>query len=133
MTRRIGKDRAIIGRALIIASLAAAVAGPAVSAGSFDGTYRGNQHETLANNSKDCANLTRDNVVLTVTDNKFVRQWGVATLPVEIAPDGTFSAEVLVSTKPRLRQAQIKGKITGGNLEADVGTDLCAAHMSLKK
>ena len=71
-------------------------------------------------------------MAVTVTDNKFVRHWGIATLPVEIAPDGTFSSSVVVSNRP-LRQAQIKGKITGGNLEADVGTDLCAAHMSLKK
>ncbi len=74
-----------------------------------------------------------DNLVLIVTDNKFVRHWGVATIPVEVAPDGTFSAGVVVSTKPHLRQAQIKGKISGGNLEADIGTDLCAGHMSLKK
>ena len=133
MTRLIGKGRATIGRGLIIAGLGLGVAGPAVSAGSFDGTYRGNQRATLTNNSSECANLNHDNLVLIVTDNKFVRHWGVATIPVEVAPDGTFSAGVVVSTKPHLRQAQIKGKISGGNLEADIGTDLCAGHMSLKK
>jgi hypothetical protein len=133
MTPRHGNERATIGRALIIAGLGLAVAGPAVSAGSFDGTYRGTEVVTLNNNSSECTNIKQDNLVLKVIDNKFVRHWGVATMPVEIAPDGTFSAGVIVSTKPRLRQAQIKGKISGGNLEADVGTDLCAAHMSLKK
>ena len=132
MTRRIGKDRATLGRALIIAGLGLTVAGPAVSAGSFDGTYRGAESVTLNNNSSDCLTIKQDHMVLTVTDNKFVRHWGVATLPVEIAPDGTFSSSVIVSNRP-LRQAQIKGKITGGNLEADIGTDLCAGHMSLKK
>ena len=133
MTRRIGKDRAIMGRTLIIAGLGLAVAGPAVSAGSFDGTYRGAETLTLSNNSSDCLSIKQDHMVVTVTDNKFVRHWGVATLPVEIAPDGTFASSVVVSTKPQLRQAQIKGKISGGNLEADIGTDLCSGHMSLKK
>jgi hypothetical protein len=132
MTRRIGTDRATFGRALIIAGLGFALAGPAVSAGSFDGTYRGAQSVTLNNNSSDCVNIKQDNIVLTVTDNKFVRHWGVATIPVEVAPDGTFSAGVVVSNRP-LRQAQIKGKISGSNLEADIGTGLCAAHLSLKK
>ncbi len=132
MTRLIGKDRATIGRALIIAGLGFAVAGPALSAGSFDGTYRGTESVTLTNNSSDCLSIKQDHMAVTVTDNKFVRHWGIATLPVEIAPDGTFSSSVVVSNRP-LRQAQIKGKITGGNLEADVGTDLCAGHMSLKK
>jgi hypothetical protein len=132
MTLRLSKDRAAIGRALIIAGLGLAVAGPAVSAGSFDGTYRGAQSVTLNNNSSDCANIKQDNMALTVTDNKFVRHWGVATLPVDVAPDGSFSSSVVVSNRP-LRQAQIKGKIAGGNLEADIGTDLCAAHLSLKK
>lgn len=132
MTRLIGKDRATIGRALIIAGLGFAVAGPALSAGNFDGTYRGTESVTLTNNSSDCLSIKQDHMAVTVTDNKFVRHWGIATLPVEIAPDGTFSSSVVVSNRP-LRQAQIKGKITGGNLEADVGTDLCAGHMSLKK
>ncbi len=87
---------------------------------------------TQTNNSSECLSIKQDHMALTVTDNKFVRHWGVATLPVEIAPDGTFSSSVVVSNRP-LRQAQIKGKITGGDLEADVGTELCAGHMSLKK
>jgi hypothetical protein len=132
MTGRIGKDRASIGRLLIIAGLGLAFAGPAVSAGSFDGTYRGAETVTQTNNSSECLSIKQDHMALTVTDNKFVRHWGVATLPVEIAPDGTFSSSVVVSNRP-LRQAQIKGKITGGDLEADVGTELCAGHMSLKK
>jgi hypothetical protein len=132
MTGRIGKDRASIGRVLIIAGLGLAFAGPAVSAGSFDGTYRGAETVTQTNNSSECLSIKQDHMALTVTDNKFVRHWGVATLPVEIAPDGTFSSSVVVSNRP-LRQAQIKGKITGGDLEADVGTELCAGHMSLKK
>jgi hypothetical protein len=132
MTRHQSKDRTPLCRALIVAGLGLAVAGPAVSAGSFDGTYRGSQRVTLNNNSSDCANIKQDNMVLTVTDNKFIRHWGVATLPVDVAPDGTFSSSVVVSNRP-LRQAQIKGKIAGGDLEADIGTDLCAAHLSLKK
>jgi hypothetical protein len=132
MTRPCSRRGVFPGRALIVAGLAVAVAGPAVSAGSFDGTYRGGQRVTLNNNSSDCANIREENLVLTVTDNKFVRHWGVATIPVEIAPDGTFSAMVVVSNRP-LRQASMKGKISGGNLEADIGTDKCAAHLSLKK
>ena len=133
MTRRISNDRVTMARAMIIAGLGLASAGPAIAAGSFDGTYRGAETVTMTNNSSDCLSIKQDHMALTVADNKFVRHWGVAALPVEIAPDGTFSSSVVVSTKPQLRQAQIKGKITGGNLEADIGTDLCSGHMSLKK
>jgi hypothetical protein len=133
MTRGHNTHRAGIGRAAIIACLLGiAAVGPAASAGSFDGTYRGTETVTLTNNSSECLAIKQDYMAVTVTDNKFVRRWGVATLPVEIGPDGTFSASIVMSNRP-LRQLQIKGKIIGGNMEADIGTDLCAGHMSLKK
>jgi hypothetical protein len=119
-------------RTCLFAILAIAVANTTLAASSFDGTYRGTQRATLNNNSSDCANLNQEHMVVVVSDNKFVKHWGVATLPVDIAADGSFSASVVVSNRP-LRQAKITGKITGSKLEADVGTDLCAGHLSLTR
>lgn len=45
---------------------------------------------------------------------------------------GACFTEVTGSQR-KLRGAQMTGKITGNDLEADIGTDLCAGHLSLKK
>ncbi len=104
-----------------------------MAAGAFDATYTGPQHETKSNNSGSCRMLERPSVAVVVKDNVLKYRWGV---PIEatVQPDGSFSdvrpgmafrgAPSVVSTK---------GKIVGGNLEADIGTDRCAAHLSLKK
>ena len=58
----------------------------------------------------------------TVTDTQIRQANGVLRPPpVEIVPEGTSSSSGVVSNRP-LRHAQIKGKIAGGNPEADVGT-----------
>ena len=105
----------------------------ASAAGSFDGTYRGTQKTIRTNNSSDCTRIDQENVALTVQDNHFVRHWGVITFDVTIAADGTFSSNEVTGAQRKLRAAQMTGKITGNNLEADIGTDLCAGHLSLKK
>ena len=102
----------------------------ASAAGSFDGVYRGTQQATGTNNSANCAKIDHD-TALRIENNHFTRTWSVP-LSVDVAADGSFSASAIASQRP-LRTAQITGKITGGNLEADIGTDLCRAHLSLKK
>jgi autotransporter translocation and assembly factor TamB len=109
------------------------LAGTVSAAGSFDGTYKGSQTSTGTNNSQECASLSRDNVALTVQNNHFNRQWGEGVLSVDVAPDGSFATSVNATSGRRLRTIGIKGRIAGGNLEADIGSDLCSAHLSLKK
>ncbi|MBS0560588.1 MAG: hypothetical protein JSR21_11090 [Proteobacteria bacterium] len=120
---------------------AAAVAGTAVwaalpltalGAGAFDGTYRGSQRTIQTNNSADCSRMDRDNTTISITDNHFTRRWGEAELSVDVGADGSFEQKALMRGK-QLRTAVIKGKVTGGMLEADIGTPLCSVHLSLKK
>lgn len=105
---------------------------PAGAAGQFDGTYKGKQTTVLTNNTAECAHLDHDTTV-SVQDNHFNRTWGQGQMSVDVAPDGTFAQKVVTSDSRRLRNIAIKGKITGNSLEADIGTDLCAAHLSLTK
>jgi hypothetical protein len=118
---------------LPIALAGLVLVGPASGAGSFDGSYRGNQTTLRSNNTQDCSTLDHPNIVIVVQDNHFTRRWGVGDLSVDIGPDGSFSKSVVTSDSRRLRNIAITGKITAGNFEADIGTDLCAAHLSLKK
>ena len=104
---------------------------PVGAAGSFDGVYRGSQHATKNNNGGECQNLDLANTSVTISDNHFSRKWS-AVLEVTVSPDGTFHQSVVAGMRP-LRTATITGKIVNGDLEADIGTDLCAAHLSLKK
>jgi hypothetical protein len=101
------------------------------AAGSFDGVYKGTQRATQTNNSADCLQLNHDNVVLRIQDNHFTRTWR-AELQVDVAPDGSFAASTVIGQRP-FRTANIKGKISGADLEADIGTNLCSAHLSLKR
>jgi len=120
--------------ALVLAGTCfATAAASAVAAGSFDGTYRGTQKTIRTNNSSDCTRIDQDHMSLTVQDNHFIRHWGVVTFDVTIAADGTFTSNEVTGAQRKLRAAQMTGKITGNNLEADIGTDLCAGHLSLKK
>ena len=110
-----------------------ALAGPAWSASPFDGTYVGTQRETLSNNSSQCANNNKD-TKLTVRNGTIGYRWGV---PIEttVGSDGSFNVDQQGMQYGRggTNQLSFKGKITGGQLEADVGSSHCAAHLSLKK
>lgn len=103
------------------------------AAGPFDGTYRGNQRAIRGNESPDCAGTSRDNVVVVIRDGHFTRSWGNGKMEVTVAPDGSFHGEGAVQNSRRAHFASINGKITGGDLEADIGTNYCAGHLSLKK
>jgi hypothetical protein len=120
------------GLALALTCVGLALAVPAGAAGSFDGTYKGTQATTSTANNASCASLDRG-TSLVVTDNHFTRHWGQADLQVPVAADGSFDTKVTTSDSRKLRTIGIKGKITGGALEADIGSDVCSAHLSLKK
>ena len=103
-----------------------------MAAGAFDGTYAGQKRETQNNQSGYCHD-TNGVTMLAVKDNVISYRWGV---PLEgpVAGDGSFSVEHQgMAMRGAAAMISIKGRISGGNLEADVGSNLCAAHLSLKK
>jgi hypothetical protein len=112
-----------------------ALAGMASAAGAFDGQYTGSETPVYTLNG--CAYGPRDGVTIVIKDNHFHRTWdrGRLSLSVHVADDGTFeqSDSMYTYSHARPRMGSIKGKITGGNLEADLGDDYCMVHLSLKK
>ncbi len=103
------------------------------AAGPFDGTYRGNETTLRTNGSSDCSAMNHTDAVLVIRDGHFNRRWGEGTMSVNVRPDGTFHSEAAVQNSRHAHFAAIDGKITGGTLEADIGTNYCAAHLSLRK
>jgi hypothetical protein len=104
----------------------------ATAAGAFDGTYVGRQNETQNNNSGMCQNINRDTRVI-VANNVIRYSWGVP-LETTVGGDGSFSVDQAgAAVRGAAASVSLKGRITGGNLEADVGGNRCAAHLSLKK
>ena len=106
-----------------------------VAAGPFDGTYRGTQRSTLSNNSSSCSRIDRSASIV-IQNSHFNRIWSPGSLSVEVAADGSCSAKTEVGKgrntgTPRL--LKINGQVAGNDLEADIGTDRCAAHLSLRK
>jgi hypothetical protein len=108
------------------------LANRATAAGSFDGTYVGPRHETQNNNSGYCHD-TNGPTRIVISNNIIKFQWGVP-LETTIGADGSFSVDHQgMAMRGAQAMISMKGKISGGNLEADVGNNACAAHMSLKK
>jgi hypothetical protein len=100
-------------------------AGVAGAAGAFDGTYIGSRtvlHTTFGCNSY-------NGYTIVVKNNHFDRSFARVSLSINVADDGTFEQ----SGGGGSPIASIKGKITGGNLEADYGSPDCMVHLSLKR
>jgi len=109
-----------------------ALAGMASAAGPFDGTYRGSETMVRGNNTTLCA--AHNDLVIVVRNSHFRRRWVEADLKVDVAGDGTFSGSTMYDVGHNRRATvTITGKIVGASLEADIGSDRCAFHMSLKK
>ena len=110
-----------------------ALAGTAGAAGQFDGTYRGSQTVRLNNNYQGCSDS--NDAVLIVRNNHFTRRWaGDSVINVDVANDGTFNGQAsFIAGRNRQATVSITGKIAGGGLEADMGSDRCQLHLSLKK
>ena len=108
------------------------MAHPSMAAGPFDGTYVGRQIETQNNNSGACQNINRDTRII-VANNVISYSWGVP-LETTVGGDGSFSVDHAgLAVRGAAASVSLKGRISGGNLEADVGGNRCAAHLSLKK
>jgi hypothetical protein len=108
------------------------MASGAIAAGAFDGTYAGRQIETLNNNSGMCQNINKDTRVI-VANNVIRYSWGVP-LETTVGSDGSFSVDHAgLAVRGAAASVSLKGRITSGNLEADVGGNRRAAHLSSKK
>jgi hypothetical protein len=104
----------------------------ATAAGPFDGTYVGQQRETRNNNSGYCHDTNRATRIV-VANNVIKYSWGVP-LETTVGADGSFSVDHQgMAMRGAQAMISMKGQISGGNLEADVGNNACSAHMSLKK
>jgi len=104
-----------------------------IAAGAFDGTYRGAQRETVNNNSGQCNMAQQANPPVVVKDNVIRYSWGVP-LEATVAADGTFSVDRSgLAERGASATVSLKGRISGGNLEADVGGSRCGKHLSFKK
>ena len=113
-------------------SLGIAVAAQALAAGSFDGVYKGTQKSTLNDNTGNCGNMDLASTSIKIMNNHFTRKW-YTDLDVDVAGDGTFHASAVVPGARPMRTENITGKITGNNLEADIGSSHCGAHLSMTK
>lgn len=130
-----------MSRAPLLAALLLATPIAAHAAGPFDGTYRGSQTTIRTNNSTTCAHMDRSNVVIHVRDNAFSRKWGSGKyggdeIAVTVGADGSFSNRVVSSVQQGRGRSQsyyMKGRIAGGVLDAEIGSDLCAVRMTLHK
>ena len=127
----------IRSKPLMVMSLALGLlplADSAMAAGPFDGVYAGTQRVTKTNNSTQCQTINRDDVRVMVMDNTIRYKWGPVPLQATVANDGSFSVDVSGgSSRGYSSEVSFKGRINIGNLEADVGGNICAAHLSLRK
>ena len=123
--------RSMAWRSLGLAVGSMAAAGVVLAAGAFDGTYTGPRHQTKDSNSGYCRNVEVAQTKLVVADSMAMYTWGRGPINAPVKADGTFYVQV-----PGWRGGlpfELKGTITGNNLEADVGNNTCAGHLSLKK
>ena len=124
------KPLVVLGLALGLLSLA----DRAIAAGPFDGVYAGTQRVTKTNNSTQCQNINQDSIKVMVMDNTIRYRWGPVPLQATVANDGSFSVDVSGSaSRGYSSSVSFKGKINLGNLEADVGGNICAGHLSMRK
>jgi hypothetical protein len=110
------------------------LANSTMAAGPYDGVYAGTQRVTKTNNSTQCSTINQDNVKVMVMDNTLRYRWGPVPLQATVASDGSFSVDVAGGSSVGYSSSvAFKGRINIGNLEADVGGNICAGHLSLKK
>jgi hypothetical protein len=106
----------------------------AMAMGPYDGVYSGTQRVTKTNNSTQCQRIDQDNVKVMVVDSTFRYRWGPIPLQATVASDGSFSVNVAGAAGTTTSSSVfLKGRINIGNLDAEVGGNICAAHLSLRK
>jgi len=110
------------------------LANSAMAMGPYDGVYAGTQRVTKTNNSSQCQKINQDNVKVMVVDSTLRYRWGPVPLQATVASDGSFSVDASGAASARYSSSvSFKGRINLGNLEADVGGNICAGHLSLRK
>ena len=110
------------------------LANRAIAAGPYDGVYAGTQRVTKTNNSSQCQKINQDGIKVMVMDNTIRYRWGPIPLQATVANDGSFSVDASGAASAGYSgSVSFKGRINIGNLEADVGGNICAGHLSLRK
>lgn len=108
--------------------------GAVLAAGSFDGTYAGPRTQTKGETIGKCQNLGRDRTMLIVKDNVATYTWATGPINAPVQADGSFEGRAQgLAMAGASGSFILKGKITGPKLEADLGTTVCAVHLSLTK
>jgi hypothetical protein len=102
----------------------------ALGATSFDGTYKG-QSTALRGGPPICKDP--GDVSWTVADGHFTVKWAAATLAPEVGADGSFRTSVQYTYGRTVSTATMTGRISNGVLEADIESNACKFHYSLKK
>jgi len=111
-----------------------AIAGDALAAGPFDGSYVGTMRVTRSDNYPGC--LLTDppqDATAVVKDDQFTEHFGEFTVQGEVAPDGSFHA-ISLTTMGRTTPVELKGRITGDSLEGELNwSNFCFRRVSLRK
>jgi hypothetical protein len=94
----------------------------------FDGTYSGTQYAV----NPDYCGYTERPSNFVIRDDHFSVRLGQGRKDVDVASDGTFWATNIAGDKPRW-MATFHGKITDGQLVADIDSGHCALHITAAK
>jgi hypothetical protein len=125
---------AVVGAGALIA-----VAGlnyAAQAAGPFDGTYRGPATLVSGNNSAVCKTFATS---ITVTDSHLTYNHGAyAVINTDVAADGSFSGSAAINAvggrgTHAPAQVTLQGKVAGSAIDAQVSSENCAFHLTLRK
>jgi hypothetical protein len=110
--------------------VAAALAFAVHAAGAIDGTYVGQAALMSGNNGSICKSFSASMTVATdhLTD---VHGGGYTVINTDVGADGSFSGSAPL--KGTRFTEMLKRKVTGGTIDADVGSPNCSFHLLLKK
>ncbi len=122
-------DRTLIRCGVVIGAVALSFA--AFAAGTFDGTYAGIARLGAGNNGSVCKSFSAS---ISVADGHLTYAHSTyALIHADVAADGSFSGSGILKGSRPPGEEQLKGKISGGSLEADATSVNCAFHLSLTK
>jgi hypothetical protein len=128
--RAVRAGRLCAGGLIVAGALGFAALAAALAAGAFDGTYVGQAALMSGNNGSICKTFSAS---MTVTNDhlSYVHGGGYAVFNTDVGADGSFSGSAPL--KGTRFVEMLKGKVTGGTIDADVGNPNCSFHLLLKK
>jgi len=104
----------------------------AIAAAPNDGTYHG-AIQLMRGETPPCAR-TGTPRVMTITNNQLTyMHFGDMKFSPDVGPDGSFSGRAFRSTAARGGSYDLKGRVSGGHIEADLSNSQCTYHMSLTR